>query len=217
MIVYRFLDDGGHDPFLPLRWPLPEGGTPGPWVDARRLPQASIEAYRWDQLAHWMGTALWEVEVQEPVEDVGGLAVSAVGARLVRQVTAWSTTTLAHFATACAWRTRDTAVRALRHAGQPEAAGSLQACKVLPAVAGAAAAIVGVAAPLRVMARFAAEAAGFAAGPDHLRQAVPFVAAHAAGREQGPPGTTPFAAGFMAEKEWQAHWLAHRLALPSGT
>ena len=66
MRAYKVLNNSGRSDFSGSYWPLPEPGQPGEWVVAEgesRLCQNGIHATTVDQLPHWLGMELWEIEL----------------------------------------------------------------------------------------------------------------------------------------------------------
>lgn len=112
MRAYKVLKDGRSE-FTGLRWPLPAGGHPGEWVyapGALRLCVNGIHASTTEQLPHWLGTEIWEIELGADVLREEAALVAAQG-RLVRRIDAWDEPTRRRFAEACLERAREIARR----------------------------------------------------------------------------------------------------------
>jgi hypothetical protein len=103
--AFKFLTRGAIGPLSGLAWPLPQGGAPGPWVDAGAgaLEQCvrGVHVCRPDDLAYWLSDEMWQVEVDgDQREGIDCLVVRR--ARLVRQLDAWRDGgAAARFAEAC--------------------------------------------------------------------------------------------------------------------
>lgn len=215
VIAYKFLRPGRIGPFTGFSWPAPEPGGSSAWVDAGggRLCHDGVHACRPPDLPYWIGEELWMVELTEPVTEEGRKVVASRG-RLARRIDGWTPAVGHELAVACAWRTRDRAVDALRarrlHA---QVAGLVWISELADLGSAAAALSESCGVPE------AAVAAGYAADAAASAQAAPvmgfafaatataYIAAHAAAHALGS------ADGFTAEREWQAHWLAARLGL----
>lgn len=102
MRAYKVLRDGRSE-FTGWQWPLPEADRPGDWVRAAgpiALCINGIHASTPEQLPHWLGTELWEIELAGDVlEDEAALVASE--ARLVRRVDAWDEPMRRRFAEMC--------------------------------------------------------------------------------------------------------------------
>jgi hypothetical protein len=88
--AYKVLDDG-RSPFTGWRWPLPVGDQPGEWVDADGpigLCTNGVHAASVEQLPHWLGTEIWEIELDGEILDHEA-ALIASRARLRRRIDAW--------------------------------------------------------------------------------------------------------------------------------
>src|ERR1700761_4910024 len=105
MLAYKVLRDGRSE-FTGWRWPLPEPGQPGEWVHAAgpiALCVNGIHAASTEQLPHWLGTEIWEIELGgDVVRDEAALVASR--ARLVSRVDAWDEAMQQRFAEMCADR-----------------------------------------------------------------------------------------------------------------
>ncbi len=108
MHAYKVLRDGRSE-FTGWRWSLPDGGQPGEWVQATGpigLCVNGIHASTPEQLPHWLGAELWEIELDgEILEDDAALVASR--ARLLRRVHAWDEPMRRRFAEMCLERTRE--------------------------------------------------------------------------------------------------------------
>jgi len=107
MRAYKILNQGC-SPFTGWRWPLPAAGRPGEWVNAGGpigLCVNGIHAASVEQLPHWLGMELWEVELDsEILHDAAALVASR--ARLVRLVDAWDEPMRQEYARWCLARAR---------------------------------------------------------------------------------------------------------------
>jgi hypothetical protein len=112
MRAYKVLNEGRSE-FTGWQWPLPSGERPGEWVHADGpigVCLNGIHASTTEQLPHWLGIELWEIELGgEIVRDEA--AVVASRGRLVRSVDAWDEPTRRRFAEACLERAREIAAR----------------------------------------------------------------------------------------------------------
>ena len=85
MRAYKFLTAGGLGVFSRFAWPLPDGG-PGAWVESEVDPcRAGIHACRPADLPYWVAPALYEIELDGPVEE-RALKIVAPRGRLLRRV-----------------------------------------------------------------------------------------------------------------------------------
>ena len=102
MHAYKVLN-GGRSEFTGLQWPLPAAGRPGQWVHANgplALCVNGIHASTTEQLPHWLGAEIWEIELDGDVV-VADAALVASSARLVRRIDAWDELARRRFAQAC--------------------------------------------------------------------------------------------------------------------
>ena len=108
MRAYKVLNDG-RSPFTAARWPLPSGGEPGEWVEADgpiALCTNGVHAASTEQLPHWLGMELWEVELGgEIVCDEAALIASR--GRLVGEVAAWDEAMRQQYARWCLGRAQE--------------------------------------------------------------------------------------------------------------
>jgi hypothetical protein len=111
MRAYKVLRDGRSE-FTGWRWPLPQAERPGEWVHANGsigLCVNGIHAASPEQLPHWLGTEIWEIELDgEVVREEDALVASQ--ARLVRKLHAWDETMQRRFAEMCLRRAEEIAV-----------------------------------------------------------------------------------------------------------
>jgi hypothetical protein len=118
--AYKFLLPGAVGPFSGLAWPAPDGDRPGPWVEADGAQlircRAAVHACRLVDMPWWIHDELWEIELAEPVRQVGHKLIAPRG-RLVRRCHAWDREAVDGFAGACAQRAAEWAVAALAAAG----------------------------------------------------------------------------------------------------
>jgi hypothetical protein len=214
---YVFLLADRVGPVSAAVWPLPSGDLPGAWLDAAQVvpPDSRVQAYRVADLPFWVSQALWEVELEGDVTE-HRCHVSADRGRLLRKVEAWDGEASAAFAAACGFRTREHAVKLLRHDGFDDEAAQLAECADLASIATVGAEL---AAGLEGRARlFAGRAGGNAIAAAAPRTSITaHLTAVVAGEVgQATGATVDFDEGFIAERDWQAEWIKQRLDLPVG-
>jgi hypothetical protein len=201
MIAYKFLRYGRVGPFSAFRWP-----EPGVWVHANRelAPcRRGIHACRTSDLPWWLADELWEIELGDPVVPDEHKIIAPAG-RLRSPIAAWTPECAQEYADACAWRAHGRAVQALTRAGHRRAAYELESRSTLDDVLVAARQLAQDIPETRISLTIAGDGAVRA-----LTGAPPtaaYIAAHSAMRLDG-------AAGYEAERAWQARWLADRLGL----
>jgi hypothetical protein len=200
MIAYKFLRAERTGPFSGVPWP-----KPGTWVRVPDLEtcRRGIHACRKADLPWWLSDELWRIELDGPLR-VDDHKVVAPAGRLVSRVADWTPACAQEYADACAWRARDRAVGGLTRLGHHRAAATLAACRTLDDVLAAARTLAVSLPDSRVSLTIAGDGAVRA-----LSGAAPtsaYIAAHAALRVDG-------AAGYAAERAWQAQWLVERLRL----
>src|SRR5205814_7716784 len=106
MIAYEFLCRGRMAPFTGFQWP-----AAGCWVERDHWEEGSgVHACRLGDLPYWVGDELWRIELHGRILD-RETQIEAARGRLVESIAGWD---LSRFALACAFRTRDLALRALR-------------------------------------------------------------------------------------------------------
>jgi hypothetical protein len=222
--AYAFLSANAVSVFSGKRLPVPSGGEPAPWIE----DQAGLHVCRAADLPHWLDEELWEVELAQAAA-VEGLLVDR-RARLLLRVESWTPALAQEFTEACAWRSRDQAVRVLLRHGADAPADALAATVELDDVErwGAMTALD----QLPDQAALAADAAALTRGrrPESWRSPSPsrrtaqpaavtaanlgFVVAHGAGVEAADEhGSDAYASGVRDERAWQAAWLVRRLEL----
>jgi hypothetical protein len=128
--TFKFLGPGAVGTFSGHAWPPPAEGAAGAWTAAAgELDpcRRGIHLCREGDLPFWIREELY---VAEPAGDVveHDTFLLTRRARLVRRVGSWDQQAAYLFSSACAWRTRDLAARALRGAGQAADAEVLLGC-----------------------------------------------------------------------------------------
>jgi hypothetical protein len=118
MRAYKVLRDGRSE-FTGWQWPLPDAERPGEWIRADgpiALCVNGIHAASPDQLPHWLGTEIWEIELAgQVVREQDALVASQ--ARLLRRLDAWDEPMRQRFAEMCLRRAHEIAT------GYPTGAG----------------------------------------------------------------------------------------------
>ncbi len=190
--AYKFLAAGARSPFTGLRWP--EAGT---WVSAPGDREATwVFACRREDLPYWVDGELWRIELDGPVREARH-QISAPRARLAARIEAWSAELGRRYAEACARHARDAALPALPAALRERIAPLDDPGELAAAVQGAPAA--------SAIAGYLGDAAAMAR--DDHPAAASYLACMLAASVRGG------AAGFEAERAWQARWLSEHLAL----
>lgn len=89
MKAYKFLLPEGLGVFSRFAWPLPNG-EPADWVESEVRPcRRGIHACRPIDLPYWVTPALYEIELDGPIEEQEVKVVAPRG-RLVRRIDAWN-------------------------------------------------------------------------------------------------------------------------------
>ena len=112
MRVYKVLNEGRSE-FTGWHWPLPHGDRPGEWVTAEgelALCHNGIHAATVEQLPHWLGMELWEIEVAGQVRHEEAAVLASRG-RLVTKIEAWDEAMRQTFARWCLERAQTIAQR----------------------------------------------------------------------------------------------------------
>lgn len=111
MKAYKFLAADGSGIFSGFAWPLPKGGA-GSWVTAEvELCRSGVHACRPGDLSYWVGSTLYEVELDgEIVEE--GMKVIAPRGRLVRRIDSWNDATRDEYSHMCIVRAGELAAAA---------------------------------------------------------------------------------------------------------
>ncbi len=209
MIAYKFLRDGQVGPFSGVAWP-----AVGEWLEAGGAQACigRVHACRVEDLADWMDSELWRVELDGDVTVDCGKLVADRG-RLVERVEAWDAALMAEFAEACALRARDAALTVLA-AGSP-AHAALAGCATAEELAAACAQLTGLDAREERAAGYAGDTARHVLGAIAAPSTAPthaavngFIASHAAAFAEDD------LEAVGRERAWQADWLARRLGLP---
>jgi hypothetical protein len=106
--AYKFLADDGSGVFSRFAWPLPNGG-PGAWVESEVVPcRSGIHACRLIDLPYWVAPALYEIELDGPV-DRHALKVVGPRGRLIRRIGSWNSVTREAYSQMCRARARELA------------------------------------------------------------------------------------------------------------
>jgi hypothetical protein len=104
--AYKFLTAEGLGMFSGFAWPLP-GSGPGAWVEAEvDACRTGVHACRRKDLPYWVGPALYEIELDGPLDTLA-LKVVAPRGRLVRRVEAWNSATRDEYSRMCVARARE--------------------------------------------------------------------------------------------------------------
>lgn len=115
MIASKWLRPDGTSVFTRFRWPLPDGGGPGAWVDATVEPcHMGIHACRDADLPYWAGRELYEIELEGPIVEEQTKVVAPRG-RLLRRIEAWDDALRDEYTRMCA----DRGIELVRGAGLP--------------------------------------------------------------------------------------------------
>lgn len=113
MKAYKFLANDGAGVFSRFAWPLPDGG-PGAWVESEVVPcRSGIHACRLVDLPYWVAPALYEVELDGPVDEQA-IKVVAPRGRLIRRIADWNDETREAYSQMCIARARELAAAAAR-------------------------------------------------------------------------------------------------------
>lgn len=106
MKAFKFLTAEGAGVFSGFAWPLPNG-DPGAWVEAEvDTCRSGIHACRRDDLPYWLASALYEIELDGPVEEHQVKVVAPRG-RLIRRIDAWDEATRNAYSQMCVERAHE--------------------------------------------------------------------------------------------------------------
>jgi len=209
--AYAFLDPAATDYVSGVRWPVPDDGGPGAWLEAGA--DSRLRGYPADQLPWWLDQHLWEVELAGDVRETDRSVLGARG-RLLAPVHAWTPEAARELTADCALRLRGRAVAALEADRRQTAATTLAAADDLESIAEAAASAASGEGDGSLLAGYTADLVRFASFmPDPARGAAVAarVAAHAHGG--GDEGKQGYEAAYAGERACQAAWLRTRLGL----
>jgi hypothetical protein len=110
--AYKCLTAAGLGVFSGFAWPLPPGGRPGAWVESDVEPcRSGIHACRTIDLPFWLTPALFEIELDGPVEEHAVKVVAPRG-RLLRRVDPWDRAALRAYGEMCNARAQELAASA---------------------------------------------------------------------------------------------------------
>jgi hypothetical protein len=105
---YKFLANDGRGVFSHFAWPLPNG-EPGAWVESEVEPcRSGVHACRIIDLPYWIAPALYEIELDGPV-DRQAIKIVAPRGRLIRRIDDWNEETRVAYAQMCRARARELA------------------------------------------------------------------------------------------------------------
>ena len=111
MKAYKCLTSDGLGVFSRFAWPLPDG-EPGAWVESEVATcRSGIHACRSLDLPFWLTPALYEIELDGPVDDLPMKLVAPRG-RLLRRIDAWDDDSRLAYAQMCIARAGELAADA---------------------------------------------------------------------------------------------------------
>lgn len=211
MRAYAFLGPTATDLVSGVRWPVPGGARPGPWVESSG--GSPLRGAAPDRLLWWLDEELWEVELAGEVRERGRGLLAERG-RLLAPVDAWTPDVARDLIWDCALRLRDAAVDALRSGGREGDAAALATADDLDSITEAADRAAAREGHGALLAGFTADLVRFSSfQPNPARGAAVAarIAAHAlAGGDEHAPR---YDAAYAAERRRQADWLRARLGL----
>lgn len=202
MRALKVLDEGGVGRFSAFRWPAPEGGEPGAWVEDRGDTHAcvrGVHACTPEQLPYWLGPELYVIELDGPIAHVERKLVAERG-RLVRRIDRWNAEGRRAFATAATLHARDEALAILRAEGEDAIAERLAACADLPALG-------------RVLAEVKAGGERSQETLCYVTDAVKFAATSTASSAYCAAHAGLDRRGYLDARAFQARWLTTALEL----
>ncbi|HEY6877670.1 MAG TPA: hypothetical protein VI299_06600 [Polyangiales bacterium] len=106
--AFKFLAAGGLGRFSGWRWPQPDHGSAGEWVEADgplALCRHGVHACRASDLSHWIDAELWRIELAGELMESATMVVATRG-RLLSRVDAWNDSTKRAFVEHCIERAR---------------------------------------------------------------------------------------------------------------
>lgn len=111
MKAYKFLAEDGRGLFSQFSWPLPNAGA-GAWVESEVATcRSGIHACRPTDLPYWITPALYEIELDGPVDEQAIKLVAACG-RLTRRIGRWNDETREAYSQMCIARAQELAAAA---------------------------------------------------------------------------------------------------------
>jgi len=114
--AYKFLTADGLGVFSGFAWPLPDS-SPGAWVEAEVDGcRSGVHACRRIDLPHWLAPALYEIELDGPLDTLAVKVVAPRG-RLTRRIERWNEATREDYSRMCVARAHELI------AGAPELRG----------------------------------------------------------------------------------------------
>ncbi len=235
MIAHKFLSLGALGLFSGFRWPRPQNGEPGAWVEIVGpliVGSNGVHACVESELVNWIDDELWALELAGEIIEHEGVLVARRG-RLLHRWEHWHSASACAFASDCVRSARAHAAEALQRHGRHQEAAALEDLDDFDDLQAAAAA------GARTLGGFTADAVAFVADavelarggrperygahpgasvaptPGAIAANLGFAAAHAAGCAASDRARDPAAydLGFQAERNRQCAWLAERLRL----
>jgi len=104
--AYKFLTSEGLGVFSGFAWPLPNG-EPGAWIESAVEPcRSGVHACRTIDLPYWVAPALYEIELDGPLQEQAVKVVAPRG-RLLHRIRAWSTETREAYGRMCFTRAQE--------------------------------------------------------------------------------------------------------------
>jgi hypothetical protein len=101
VIAHKVLGAGRRSRFTGFVWPPPEAADPWVTTAAVQPCRTGIHACRIEMLPIWLGSELWQIELEGEVVEADRKIVASRG-RLVRRIDAWNDQAKLEFADACA-------------------------------------------------------------------------------------------------------------------
>ena len=108
MRAFKFLTADGRGVFSGFAWPLPDA-RPGSWVESEIDPcRSGIHACRTADLPYWLTPALYEIELESPIDEQV-IKVVAPRGRLTKRVDEWDAGAQEAFGQMCLDRAQELA------------------------------------------------------------------------------------------------------------